>query len=318
MISQGKPLLHSVVSRVYREVLVRVPQPWAAQLSYLRVHGRLPDLRRPRRLTEHVFVQKLHGDHAAFTERSDKVRVKEIVAEVLGPAFVTPTLWHGPALPPRAARDWPLPFVLKANHGSGMNALIRTEADLDWDRLEALAERWLRTDWPRWQAEDWYNRIERQLLVEPMLCDGSPVLSDYKVLVFSGQAKFIQVDTDRGTPGHTRAYYDLCWKKQPFFVHRGRRTIPLTTELHPRPVHLEEMVRAAEKLGAGFDFVRVDFYDLPEGPRFGEMTFSPSGGLDVIGPNGADLDLGRLWDQCRSAAKGSGRPSPKRPGSTKA
>jgi hypothetical protein len=298
MSKDRKPVLHGALSRLYREILVRAPQPLAAHLSYLRVHGRLPNLAHPRRLTEHFFVQKMRGDHWAFAKRSDKVLVKEIVAQILGPEFITPTLWHGPTLPPRQKRNWPLPFVLKANHGSGMNALIRSEADLDWSRLEALADTWLRTDWPRWQAEDWYNMIDRQLLVEPLLGDGQGSLPDYKVLVFFGQAKLIQVDTDRNTPNHTRGYYDLNWKRQSFWVH-----IPLTAGLHPRPDHLNDMVRAAEKLSCGFDFVRVDFYELPDGPRFGEMTFSPSGGLDYIGPRGADLELGQLWEQCRLAAR---------------
>ena len=55
------------------------------------------------------------------------------------------------------------------------------------------------------------------------------------------------------------------------------------------------MVAAAEKLGAGFDFVRVDFYEVGGRPLFGEMTFYPGSGLDKFAPVTLDTELGKLW-----------------------
>lgn len=290
-------MLRQVGRAAYHALVNASPRLWQARLSYFRTHKRLPNLAAPRRLTEHLFRQKLYGNHEAFAALSDKVRVKEFVAKALGPSFVTPTLWHGPVLPVKEERNWPVPFVLKANHGSSMNVKILDEADLDWPVLEAKVDQWLRTDWSAWMLEDWYNRIERQVLVEPLLNDGAGDLPDYKVLVFSGRAMIVQVDTDRFTSLHARAYYDRDWNRQGFWV-----GIPLTPEPHPRPARLPDMLQAAEVLGAGFDFVRVDFYDLPDGLRFGEMTFSPGAGLDVIEPDEADLVLGRLWEECQAAA----------------
>ena len=289
-------MLRQAAEAVYYRILDASPHFWQARVSYLLAHGRLPNLTAPRRLTEHLFVQKLRG-HEAFAALSDKVRVKDFVARTIGPTFVTPTLWHGPALPPREERTWPLPFVLKTNHGSGMNAMVRDATARDWPALEAEVERWLRTSWPRWLIEDWYNTIERQVLVEPLLNDGTGGLPDYKVLVFFGQARIVQVDTDRFTSRHARAYYDRDCNREPFWV-----GLPLPADPHPRPARLPEMLRAAEALGAGFDFVRVDFYDLPDGLRFSELTFSPGAGLHAIKPHGADLALGRLWEECRAAS----------------
>ena len=45
----------------------------------------------------------------------------------------------------------------------------------------------------------------------------------------------------------------------------------------------------------GFRFVRVDLYDLPQRPLFGEMTFSPEAGLCRFEPAGFDLELGESW-----------------------
>ena len=299
-----------VVKRALRQAASNLPQTWQAKLWYYRAHGRLPDLSQPRRFTERVFAQNLSPNHARFAELADKVRVKDHVRRTLGPGFVVPTIWHGRSLPPRDQR-WPAPFVLKANHGSGLNRLVRSERDLDWDSIEQDAARWLRTSWPESLQEGWYNEIERQLLVEPLLSDGPDDLTDYKVLVFSWRAKLVQVDTVRFS-NHACAFYDPGWVRQPFEV-----AFPMQEGLQPRPRHLAQMLDAAEKLAQGFEFVRIDFYDLPEGPVFGEMTFSPGAGLVPFRRDEHDLAMGRLWEEgeSSSAAHPSRHMSPE-PGSS--
>lgn len=116
------------------------------------------------------------------------------------------------------------------------------------------------------------------------------------MFVFFGRARFVQVDSDR-FGSHARAFYDRGWIRQPFRV-----THPPSDKLHPRPRYLDEILSAAEKLGAGFDFVRVDFYDLPDGPKFGEMTFSPGGDLEGFEPDGHDVAWGLLWEGQLEAA----------------
>ena len=69
------------------------------------------------------------------------------------------------------------------------------------------------------------------------------------------------------------------------------------------------MIEVAERLGAGFDFVRVDLYDLPDGPRFGELTFTPGAGLDPFHPPEYDQRLGDLWAAAREAAVQRNRPA---------
>jgi hypothetical protein len=55
------------------------------------------------------------------------------------------------------------------------------------------------------------------------------------------------------------------------------------------------MLAAAETLGAGFDFVRNDFYEIDGKPMFGEMTFYPGSGLDKFNPVSLDKMLGQQW-----------------------
>ena len=94
--------------------------------------------------------------------RADKVLVKNFVAGKLGPGWITPTLWHGASLPPLHERIWPRPFVLKANHGSGMNIFVRSANDLDWPQIEVLCAKWLSENYGKSTGEWFYSSIERQ------------------------------------------------------------------------------------------------------------------------------------------------------------
>jgi hypothetical protein len=55
------------------------------------------------------------------------------------------------------------------------------------------------------------------------------------------------------------------------------------------------MLRAATTLADGFRFMRVDLYDTPKGPLFGELTFAPEAGLCRFKPPAFDLELGESW-----------------------
>jgi hypothetical protein len=90
--------------------------------------------------------------------------------------------------------------------------------------------------------------------------------------------------------GQARAFYDRTWTLLPFRLKFEHTAPPV-----PRPAHLDAMLDAAEALAAGHDFVRVDFYDLPDGPRFGELTFAPSSGHLAFQPEGWDAAIGALW-----------------------
>lgn len=54
------------------------------------------------------------------------------------------------------------------------------------------------------------------------------------------------------------------------------------------------MIELAEKMARGFNYVRVDFYNIDGKIYFGELAFYPSSGFGVYGPEWADEWLGSL------------------------
>jgi hypothetical protein len=206
------------------------------QLTYWWRHRRLAQLRRPMLFTEWVQHRKLHDRDPRLPLLADKVRAKEFVAERLGEEWVTPTLWSGDVLP--AEPSWPFPYVVKSRHGCGQTCVVRSVTD------HALAaeqsRRWMSQIYGAWLDEWLYGEIERGLLVEPFIGDGTALPVDYKIFVFNGHARFVQVHLGRGE-NHRWIVFDRDW----------RRVSPGSDDPDPkRPGSLEEMVRAAEALAA--------------------------------------------------------------------
>ncbi len=250
---------------------------------------RFPNLIRPRLHTEKMQVAKLTWRSPLLPIFVDKVRAKAFIAEHFGADLVTPNLFVGETLPPREQRDWPLPYVIKANHGSTFNLFVRTEADRDWDAIEAKVDEWLVRDYGRRMGEWAYSKVPRRVLVEPFIAPPDEPLTDYKLNVFAGRTGFVSVIRE---PYGQRAsvYYDRDWQKLPFTF------LPKPEPLErPRPQSFDRMLAIAEEIGKRLPFVRVDFYEIDGLPRFSEITVYAASGLKPFDPPEYDAVFGAMW-----------------------
>lgn len=273
----------------YAAVLRSLPAKIAISMDYFLRHNRIPNLENPQTFTEKIQYRKLYERDARLPMLADKQLVKEHVAKILGPEWVIPTIWYGNGLPAREHRNWPLPYVLKATHGSGQNYFATSPEQQDWEKMEAKVAEWLDRKHAAQFYEWLYSEIHPRLLVEPYLGGLDELPLDYKFLVFGGKVRYIQVDTGRKT-AHRRCFYDSHWNRQQFAL-----GYPLETSDVPVPGELDRMIQAAELLGNGFTFIRVDMYEIENKPLFGELTFYPDSGREVFSPKDYDLKLGQLW-----------------------
>ena len=280
-----RQLPKKAIFRGYRILLGLMPVRIAATVEFRRKRGTWPNVDRPLSFSEKIQWRKIYGDQSTYTRLADKVAVKAHVRSILGDDFLIPTIWEGTTLPNRLPSDWPIPFIIKANHGSGMNQFVR-DSQIEWHKIKKRCRKWMRTPYRRYLGERFYSSIERKLLVEPVIAD-DPM--DYKFYVFDGRVEYVHVDTGRFKQ-HKRCFFDRSWNRLPFSLE-----YPVEHREIPRPQHLTEMIAAAEKLAADLDFVRIDFYDLPSGPKFGEMTFAPGSGYEAFDPPEYDLILGHQW-----------------------
>ncbi|WP_397506648.1 ATP-grasp fold amidoligase family protein [Qipengyuania sp. R86523] len=255
-------------------------------LTYLWRHGRLPNLRNPKKFTELVQWRKLADRNPQMAPLISKVTAKTYASRLLGDEWIIPTIWTGSSLP--SDPDWEFPIILKASHGCNQNIVCHNKSD--YHRARKRACTWTSKAYGLWLDEWAYRQIPRGYLVEPYLGDETTLPVDYKIYVFAGTATFVQVHIDRGQR-HRWILYNRQWQQLSQFGE-------IVT---PPPTNLARMLSAAERMASAFDFARVDFYEIDGTPKFGEVTFYPGSGLDRFDPPELDLKIGALWLNARDS-----------------
>jgi hypothetical protein len=283
-------MIRRIVEKVYNLVVDSLPDYPAVNLMYFARFRRLPNLRHPRTLNEKITWRKLYQHNPKFPIFSDKIAVKAEIAKLIGEQHITETLWVG-----NNPEDIPFdslrpPYVIKVNHGCGGNVFIRTAQDIKRDEIVASMREQLGFSHGQRFREWGYLGIPPKVMVERMIemPDGD-VPEDYKFFVYHGRVHFIELDCDRFR-GHTENLYDREWNLLP-----ARYKRPPISEPVSKPANLGEMINLAEKIGAQFDFARVDLYSSPQGILFGEVCFYPGGGISRFFPKDGDNRFGDPW-----------------------
>lgn len=276
---------------LYRRLLELMPAPLSLAVQFRRTQARWPNLRQPQSFNEKLQWRKLHDRNPILPVLADKIAVKTLLAERHGAEdWLIPTLWSGPRLTAEILAGVAPPYVIKPNHTAGRIIFNRGDC-VDLAELAARANAMLSTPHARFLHEWHYAPIQPQLLIEPFIAKGFAAPDDYKLYVFHGRVRFVQFDTERAG-NHKRVFYDPDWNRLPFQY----RTKQLTQDV-PRPSQLEGMVAFAQRIAVevGFDFIRVDLYEVDGRAWFGELTPFPSSGLAKFDPPSADFEIGRFW-----------------------
>ena len=272
-----------VLERVPRSVVRRLPLQLKRAVLFRQVHGIWP-ARPPVTFTEKVNWRVVHDRRPLIGQLGDKLAMKAYAARVLPALRVPRVLWAGTDVAELARVELPERWVLKPNHGTMRVHVGAGHPDVA--ELTRVTAGWLDEPLFRDRGEWVYSQARRLLVVEEYLGSGEPP-ADHKFLVFGGRVELVQVDTGR-FGSHRRRLYTPDWT--PVDVREAVEPGPVT----PPPATLAEMTEVAEALGAGFDFVRVDLYDVDGEVWFGELTPYPGGGLDRFDPV-LDRVLGAYW-----------------------
>jgi TupA-like ATPgrasp len=260
-------------------------------LGHWKRHGVFPNIINPVTFNDKVLYRRLFDRRPALTQVSDKAAVRFYVESRLGPQIL-PKLYYLTTRPDAIPFDQlPNRFVVKPTHGSGWIQLITDKSALDRAALIETCSAWLKRSYYKETLEWAYKHIEPRIIVEEFIDDGSGTApNDYKLFVFDGTVKLIQVDTGRFID-HRRRLYTPAWEKLDVLLGEYEDVIGDV----PRPVHLAEMIAAAQKLGDGWDFIRAEFYDTGARLCFGELTTYPGAGGVRFRPQEFDRYLGQCW-----------------------
>jgi hypothetical protein len=284
------------------------PRHVANTYVFLRAHRRLPDYAEPVSFNDKVQWRKLFDRNPLFPVFVDKLAVRAYVGERAPAVKFAPILWSGSDPDAIPYADLPERFVIKPNHRSGDSLFVRSRKGLDRERIAAACRRWLHRLYGRGRRE-WANQVvEPRLLVEELLTTGpDPAYSrDYRCHVFDGVVAAVLVNPGRiSEMAHrfvgTALIFDRAWNRLPYY--RIFDASPAVSDVAP-PEGFDKLIAAAESLGRGIDYVRVDCFLIDGDVYFTELTIYPGSGMNTIDvdPSVAspatepfELFLGKRW-----------------------
>jgi hypothetical protein len=277
-----------------RSVFALLPPIAFQWVRHLIWHGAFLPVSQPRTYTHRLFIKMARDRNPQIQRTSDKLALRDHVQETLGQGYL-PEL-HGVLDSPEGLLDLALPprYVVKATHGSGMNAIVTADDPQTRAAIVERARRWLADPYWRKNGEWGYRGIKPRLIVEEYLDAGDgEIPPDWKWLCFGGRAALVQVFLNRFS-NQTRNFYQPDGTPVDLSLHYPAGPVI------PLPPSFGAMRRVAEHLAREFDFVRVDLYALGERVVVGEMTHYPTGGNKPFEPPEWDAKLGALWPGPRS------------------
>lgn len=264
------------------------------QRKFRQTFGHPLDWANPRTLNEKLNWMKLNCRDPLQKVVADKYTVREHVAAKVGEKYLIPLLAKYDRAEDIRFSTLPGAFVLKVNHGSGQNWIVRDKSKENERRVVRQFREWLAVSHYATSREWPYKGMKPVIVAEELLRDETgQIPSDFKLHCFGGKVATIQVDLDRET-AHRRNFYDLEWKLQPFIWTEWEGDKPSwpNGRAVQRPAGLAEMVRVAEVLAADFPYARIDLFYCRGRVWFGEITFYHGGGFERFEPAEYDRIFG--------------------------
>lgn len=273
------------LKKQYRLMMRIIPNKLAIRIDYLRGYGKWLNLQNPQTFGEKIQWIKLYGGLENYSDLVDKYKVREIIEKKIGSEYL-PKLYGVYA----NANDidfkaLPNSFVLKCNHGCGYNIICKDIANLDIEKTKKQLNIWLNEKFYKNAKEIQYKNVKPMITCEEYLEDQGGSLLDYKYFCFNGKAEFIQVVSDRGIDTRSN-FYDLSWN----YINL-RTKLKNSERQFDKPKNLEKMNELANLLSKDYSFVRVDFYNIDGRIVFGELTFTPGGGVSKFRPLDMDYKI---------------------------
>lgn len=219
---------------------------------------------------------------------ADKIKVHEYCKEVLGEDICIPILGIYNDAKDIDFDKLPKQFVLKCNHGSGMNIIVKDKSTLDISSARSRLQNWMNDDFAfRNGFEAHYHDIERKIFAERFMNDGHSTLHDYKLWCFNGEP--IMYTINDGNGHGDIMYYDMNDNEMNLYAVKHH-------EDYIKPKSFDKMVDIAKKLCKPFKFVRVDLYEIDGKVYLGELTFTPGACAFKYKMDGADIKIGKMLD----------------------
>lgn len=276
-----------------QRILTMISPELNTRYKFYRLRGSRINLENPKSLDEKISFLKLnvYNKDERIKEYADKYLVRAHIArkgygEYLNEIYGFFNTYE--------AIDWgslPNKFVIKWTNGSGMNYICQNKEEIDHNLLKREIEKWRKSKPYLVSAELQYLNSKAGIVIEKYLGDTEGNLpKDYKVYCFNGVPKCIKVMAERETE-LAGVFMSIDWE-----LISGIDKYRMLGSVPQIPNNLETMLKIAADLSEEFPFVRMDFFEVGNKLIFGEMTFTPSGGINVDETLIDGLEMGDILD----------------------
>lgn len=232
-----------------------VPEDEYAELienEYLKVLGHSLDWDNLQTYTEKMQWEKIYDKNPMKTVLADKYRVREWIENKIGNDYLIPLIGVWDSFDDIDFNSLPDQFVLKTNHGTGTNLIVKDKEKLNIKRTKRMFDDWMKIDYAFTNSlQLHYRKIPRKIIAEKYLETDLGELQDYKFLCFDGKPYFCWVDLGRFSK-HTRTVFNMKWELQPW----TQATYGIASHEIPKPKNFDKMVEIAT------NFYQKDFHML--------------------------------------------------------
>lgn len=240
------------------------------------------DFKNPQTFSSKIQWLKLNDKNPMYTKCADKYRVREYVEEKIGKKYLIPLVTSASNVNRINFNKLPNEYIMKCNHGSGMNIIVKNGKmnkfdqweDFDEKKLKGILKGWMRKNFYHLNREWEYKDIPPRVVIEELIYDetGNDGLNDYKIHCFHGKPMYIQTVFDR-IEDVKENWFDTEWNLIDLYYFSSVQADV------KKPKNLDELLKVAEQLSSEFSYVRVDLYTTTNSIYFGELTFRPYGGF---------------------------------------
>lgn len=232
------------------------------------------NLDNPVTIQDKVNWLKLYDSTPLKTRCADKIQLHEYCKEKIGKDLCIPILMVYDKVDDVNWEELPNQFVIKCNHGSGMNIIVKDKTKLDIADAKSKLTGFMKDDFAFHVGyEMHYHDIPHKIFVEEYKEDENQKesLFDYKFWCFNGEPRFYTINDGHGHGDIV--YYSMNDEVlDPYNLYNPKLA-------YRKPENFDKMVEYAKRLSEDFKLVRVDFYEVDGMLYLGELTFTPGAGL---------------------------------------
>lgn len=256
--------------------------------------GKSLDLNNPKTLNDKILWLKFntYKNNPIIKQCADKLAVREYEESRGEAQLLNKLIGYYERVEDIPWDELPDKFALKLNTGCACNIICSDKSKLDIELTKQTIRKWLKGNYWLEYSEMQYKGVKKYILVEEYLGDEEGNLPlDYKFYCLNGESKFVMVCADREIGKTAKFYYfDKNWNMMPY----TQDALDEPNKVIPKPEMIDEAFACAERLSKEFPFVRVDLYIVGKKIYFGELTFTPSAGMDEERLPTTDLILGEM------------------------